>query len=217
MLIFLSAIFLIIVKALHLNNTTTLYSFFTYIFYYSKYIILLCPFILIYFNPQLLKKLLKKFQKIDNQPIYNNMNDMMMSYFDIKNNNKNKIKINYPTNYRNQQNNNNNFNQNNNNYRTQQNQNNNNNFNQNNNNFNRNNNNFIQKTHKRNVSESKKKFIASNQRWRCSHCNTLLDNTYEVDHIIALYKGGTNELNNLEALCRNCHGKKTFREKMGLL
>ena len=145
------------------------------------------------------------------------MNDMMMSYFDIKNNNKNKIKINYPTNYRNQQNNNNNFNQNNNNYRTPQNQNNNNNFNQNNNNFNRNNNNFIQKTHKRNVSESKKKFIASNQRWRCSHCNTLLDNTYEVDHIIALYKGGTNELNNLEALCRNCHGKKTFREKMGLL
>ena len=26
----------------------------------------------------------------------------------------------------------------------------------------------------------------------------------------------TNELNNLEALCRNCHGKKTFKEKMGL-
>ena len=25
-----------------------------------------------------------------------------------------------------------------------------------------------------------------------------------------------NELNNLEALCRNCHGKKTFKEKMGL-
>ena len=206
MLIFLSAIFLIIVKALHLNNTTTLYSLFVYMFYYSKYIILLCPFILVYFNPKLLKKLLKKFQKIDNQPMYNNMNDMMMSYFDIKNNNKNKFKINYPNNYRTQQNQNNNYrtqrNQNNN-YRTQQNQN--------------NNNNFIQKTHKRNVSESKKKFIASNQRWRCSHCNNLLDNTYEVDHIVALYKGGTNELNNLEALCRNCHGKKTFREKMGLL
>ena len=69
---------------------------------------------------------------------------------------------------------------------------------------------------KRNVSESKKKYIASNQRWKCAHCQNLLDNTYEVDHIIALYRGGTNELNNLEALCRNCHGKKTFKEKMGL-
>ena len=72
------------------------------------------------------------------------------------------------------------------------------------------------KRHKRNVSESKKKFIASNQKWKCAHCHQLLDNTYEVDHIVALYKGGSNELNNLEALCRNCHGKKTFMEKMGL-
>ena len=69
---------------------------------------------------------------------------------------------------------------------------------------------------KRSVSESKKKYIASNQKWQCAHCHNLLDNTYEVDHIIALYRGGTNELNNLEALCRNCHGKKTFKEKMGL-
>ena len=74
----------------------------------------------------------------------------------------------------------------------------------------------VPKKVKRSVSDSKKKFIASNQKWRCAHCNELLDNTFEVDHIIALYKGGTNELNNLEALCRNCHGKKTFREKLGL-
>ena len=79
--------------------------------------------------------------------------------------------------------------------------------------------NFIHKPNgkiKRNVSESKKKYIASNQKWRCSHCNNMLDNTYEVDHIIALYRGGNNELNNLEALCRNCHGIKTFKEKMNI-
>jgi len=70
--------------------------------------------------------------------------------------------------------------------------------------------------HKRSVSESKKKYIASNQKWKCSHCNQILDNTYEVDHIIPLYKGGSNELNNLEALCRNCHGKKTFKDKLGI-
>ena len=44
----------------------------------------------------------------------------------------------------------------------------------------------------------------------------MLDNTYEVDHVIPLYKGGTNDLTNLEALCRNCHGKKTFKDKMGI-
>ena len=164
-----------------------------------------------YVNPKLLKKILTIFSKIDNEPIYNNMQDLMISYFDTKKNNNNKLKINYSRNFNknNIRNNNYNNNFNNNNF-------NNNNFN--NNNFNNNrNNNYLIKKNKRNVSESKKKFIASNQKWRCAHCSSLLDNTYEVDHIIALYRGGTNELNNLEALCRNCHGKKTFREKMGLI
>ena len=35
----------------------------------------------------------------------------------------------------------------------------------------------VQKKQKRNVSESKKKFIASNQKWKCAHCQNLLDNT----------------------------------------
>ena len=62
----------------------------------------------------------------------------------------------------------------------------------------------------------KKKYIASQQRWQCGHCNNLLDNTYEVVSIIPLYKGGSNELHNLTALCGNCHGVKTFKDKMGL-
>jgi hypothetical protein len=68
---------------------------------------------------------------------------------------------------------------------------------------------------KRNVSESKKKFVASNQQWKCSSCNELLDATYEIDHITPLYKGGTNEVSNLKALCRNCHGKKTLMDRIG--
>lgn len=66
----------------------------------------------------------------------------------------------------------------------------------------------------RNVSESKKKYIASNQKWKCKSCNNLLDATYEIDHKIPLYKGGTNDVNNLEALCRNCHGKKTLNDRL---
>lgn len=69
---------------------------------------------------------------------------------------------------------------------------------------------------KRNVSETKKKFVAYNQGWKCSHCNSLLNHTYEIDHKIRLEYGGSNDVSNLEALCRNCHGKKTANENMGL-
>ena len=201
---------LIIVNEYHQNK---IFTFFGNFYYYSKYILLLLPFVLIYLNPKLLKKLLVFYKDIDNKPVYQNMNDLMVSYFDTKKNNKMKFNLNgIRNNNSSYYNNVPNFNQNN--YM-------NNNMNNVNNNVNNNlnNNNFINNPNrkvKRNVSESKKKFIASNQKWRCSHCQSLLDNTYEVDHIIALYRGGTNDLNNLEALCRNCHGKKTFREKMGL-
>lgn len=65
---------------------------------------------------------------------------------------------------------------------------------------------------KRNVTEKTKKIIASNQQWKCFHCNSILDYTYEIDHKIPLYKGGNNDINNLQALCRNCHGKKTYND-----
>ena len=67
---------------------------------------------------------------------------------------------------------------------------------------------------KRSVSESKKKIVASSQGWKCKHCNILFDATYEIDHKVPLYKGGTNDIDNLEALCRNCHGKKTLFDKI---
>lgn len=66
---------------------------------------------------------------------------------------------------------------------------------------------------KRNITQTKKKIVASNQRWHCNMCMNMLDYTYEIDHIIPLYKGGNNNLNNLQALCRNCHGKKTIYDK----
>lgn len=69
---------------------------------------------------------------------------------------------------------------------------------------------------KRSVSETKKKFVASNQDWKCSHCKSQLDHTYEIDHRLRLEYGGSNDLDNLVALCRNCHGKKTASEIMQL-
>ena len=69
------------------------------------------------------------------------------------------------------------------------------------------------KKFKRKVSESNKKIIASNQQWKCAMCNNLLNYSYEIDHIIPLYKGGINDNYNLQALCRNCHGIKTLNDR----
>lgn len=68
--------------------------------------------------------------------------------------------------------------------------------------------------HKRSVSETKKKYVASQQNWSCNHCGEKLDATFEVDHVIELQDGGTNDVSNLMALCRNCHGKKTLLQRM---
>lgn len=73
------------------------------------------------------------------------------------------------------------------------------------------------KIHKRNVTSLTKKMVASNQQWKCGLCNQTLDYTYEIDHHIPLFKGGTNDISNLVALCRNCHGKKTLVENNNIL
>jgi len=67
---------------------------------------------------------------------------------------------------------------------------------------------------KRSVSETKKKYVASQQAWKCKHCGDMLDATFEVDHVIDLQFGGSNNVDNLVALCRNCHGKKTMQNHL---
>jgi hypothetical protein len=67
---------------------------------------------------------------------------------------------------------------------------------------------------KRSVSETKKKYVAANQNWKCGSCQEQLDHTFEIDHKLRLEYGGGNDVNNLIALCRNCHGRKTASENM---
>jgi hypothetical protein len=62
---------------------------------------------------------------------------------------------------------------------------------------------------KRSVSETKKKYVAAQQGWKCGDCQRQLPAWFEVDHVIALEHGGSNHVDNLVALCRDCHGKKT--------
>jgi hypothetical protein len=67
---------------------------------------------------------------------------------------------------------------------------------------------------KRSVSETKKKFVASSQNWRCGGCGNQLNAWFEVDHKIRLEDGGSNHVDNLMAVCRECHGKKTAMENL---
>lgn len=71
-----------------------------------------------------------------------------------------------------------------------------------------------QRATKRSVSETKKKYVASIQDWKCGQCKKKLTHTFEVDHKIRLEHGGGNDVTNLVALCRECHGEKTAMENM---
>lgn len=70
------------------------------------------------------------------------------------------------------------------------------------------------KSTKRSVSETKKKFVAARQNWKCEDCKNQLSAWFEVDHTVRLEYGGSNHIDNLVALCRECHGKKTTIENL---
>jgi 5-methylcytosine-specific restriction endonuclease McrA len=70
------------------------------------------------------------------------------------------------------------------------------------------------KATKRSVSETKKKFVAARQDWKCGNCKNKLPAWFEVDHKTRLEYGGSNHVDNLVALCRDCHGEKTAMENL---
>lgn len=70
------------------------------------------------------------------------------------------------------------------------------------------------KSTKRSVSETKKKWVAAKQNWKCGSCHKQLPPWFEVDHKIRLEHGGSNHVDNLVALCRDCHGEKTAIENL---
>ena len=67
---------------------------------------------------------------------------------------------------------------------------------------------------KRSVSETKKKYVASRQKWCCQDCSDQLTAWFEVHHKTPLEHGGSNHIDNLVALCRNCHGAHTALDNL---
>lgn len=51
--------------------------------------------------------------------------------------------------------------------------------------------------------------IAYKSKYRCNMCDMILPPTFECDHIVELQDGGMDTYENLQAVCNNCHAKKT--------
>ena len=71
---------------------------------------------------------------------------------------------------------------------------------------------------RRRFSEVFKRIIASEQKYVCHGmiCNgrKLLPRTWQLDHIVPLFRKGTNDRINLQILCPGCHALKTQTEQM---
>ena len=59
--------------------------------------------------------------------------------------------------------------------------------------------------------------ILHTQKESCAKCHTEYDITNQVDHIVALCLGGTDDWDNLQPLCILCHRKKTEEDMRKLI
>ena len=62
-------------------------------------------------------------------------------------------------------------------------------------------------------SKTEREILLKTQNSKCKMCNEILSKSYEIDHIRPLSNGGTNEKENLQALCVSCHKEKSPFEK----
>ena len=63
------------------------------------------------------------------------------------------------------------------------------------------------------INNEQKTSIITNQNNLCPLCKNPLK-SYQIDHIRPLANGGTNEFQNLQALCPSCHKEKSIEEKL---
>lgn len=64
----------------------------------------------------------------------------------------------------------------------------------------------IEKDKERRITRSKRRLVFERDKYRCKLCKT--HKNLSVDHIIPSSKGGTNEMDNLQTLCKSCNSKK---------
>ena len=72
-------------------------------------------------------------------------------------------------------------------------------------------------TRRKRITPFQAKRVAAKQRWRCAMCGELLQEDFEVDHVVPLHKGGSfdNNIESLQALRKRCHMLKSSLEQRG--
>lgn len=72
--------------------------------------------------------------------------------------------------------------------------------------------------HSRSTSRKHKWDIAYRQQYKCGVCQSLLHpKSFDIDHVVPLFRGGHDSLSNLQALCCNCHAVKSRTERSAIL
>ena len=70
----------------------------------------------------------------------------------------------------------------------------------------------IQQQGRRKLSKETRQEVATRQEDKCNKCQTNLTKYYQIDHKTGLQFGGSDEFDNLQALCCECHAEKSILE-----
>ena len=74
------------------------------------------------------------------------------------------------------------------------------------------------KKERRSFTTTQKTFIWYRQEWICKECESTLDmRTVKYDHIKRYSQWWNTNIENWQALCANCHSRKTFDENIMLI
>ena len=64
----------------------------------------------------------------------------------------------------------------------------------------------MSKTPRINIPQSVRKYVLQRDNYQCQSCGKKNTETkLNIDHIIALAKGGSNDISNLQVLCSRCN------------
>jgi 5-methylcytosine-specific restriction endonuclease McrA len=67
----------------------------------------------------------------------------------------------------------------------------------------------MEKTPRIPLPPSVRDYVFQRDQYRCQGCGRgRTETVLQVDHIIPLAKGGSNDLSNLQTLCQTCNGRK---------
>jgi 5-methylcytosine-specific restriction endonuclease McrA len=59
----------------------------------------------------------------------------------------------------------------------------------------------------------RRKAVLVRDSYRCQACGIVCVERAQIDHVIALEDGGSDDMANLQTLCLHCHGIKSRREQ----